>query len=128
MVEKLHGRAKKFTSCFSDSPDHMKILRLRFLCTEIFKTLKCDNPSYMKQIFQFTDKTRPVRELQKLNLEVSTFNSVSFGNNSLKTLGPRVWNTLPYHLKSAKNIKAFKKNLKLWDGRKCCCEKCNNNK
>ena len=126
MVEKLHRRALHFTNSFSDSSNHMKVLRLRLLCVEIFKTLKCQNPSFMTKIFEFASNRRPVRESQMLNLKISNFNSVSFGDNSLKILGPRVWNTLPYHIKSSKSVETFKKNIKMWDGSKCYCKKCNN--
>ena len=35
-------------------------------------------------------------------------NQVIFGTNSLKSLGPRIWNSLPEKLKSANSLNIFK--------------------
>ena len=45
----------------------------------------------------------------------------TFGYKSLKVLGPKIWNNLPYHVKSSENLDTFKNLLKNWDGnlRKC---------
>ena len=41
---------------------NMNILRLRFLCIEIYKTLKDLNPSFMKEIFEKRDENRVTRD------------------------------------------------------------------
>ena len=104
----------------------MTVNRLRTLCVEIFKTLNEINPSYMSKIFDFSESTRSLREQYTLNLKVHRHNQVNFGERSLKTLGPKVWNSLPYHIKASENLITFKKLIKEWDGITCKCNLCKN--
>ena len=48
----------------------------------------------MNNIFKIKDCKRLAREQYKLNLETSEWNQVTFGANSLKVYGPKVWNKL----------------------------------
>ena len=75
----------------------------RSLCIEIFKTLNDINPSFIKHIFELRMTSRPTREKYELNLEILKSNQVIFGTKSLKYLGPEVWNSLPYHIKTSEN-------------------------
>ena len=38
------------------------------------------------------------------------------GIERLRGLGPKIWNTLPYHIKNPENIAIFKKTTKNWNG------------
>ena len=103
----------------------MTVRRLRFLCIEIFKTINDLNPPYMKTIFKLAEnKTKPVRSQYKWNLEIPRVNKVTFGNKSLRSLGPKIWNNLPSHLKSSNNLNTFKHLIKKWDGISCHCNVC----
>ena len=77
----------------------MNINRLRSLCIEIYKTINGLNPSFMRNIFRIRESKRPVRSNNANNLEVKLTKTVTFGTNSLSSLGPKVWNSLPHHLK-----------------------------
>ena len=39
-------------------------------------------------------------------------NTVTFGSNSLRSLGPQIWNGLPNEIKSAENLNSFKHMIK----------------
>ena len=97
---------------------------LRNLCKEISKSLHNLNPVFLKEIFYFKESNRPVREKYKLNLEIHKINQVRFGTKSLRGLGPKIWNTLPYHIKTSENIDIFKKTIKNWNGVECKCLVC----
>ena len=86
----------------------MNIRRLRFLCTEIYKTLNHLNPSFMKEIFEKRDENQVTRDRYKLNLNIPRRNQVTFGTKSLKFYGPKIWNALPVNIKTAENLNAFK--------------------
>ena len=45
----------------------------------------------------------------------------AFGNQSTKTLGPQVWNTLPEKIKLVKNLLDFKNSRKKLLAPKCMC-------
>ena len=130
-IEKIQERALRFLyDDFINSYDKlleianrstMTINRLRCLCIEIFKTLKNMNPSYMTGIF----KKRENRHSSRLNnIEVPMVNQVTYGKNSLRALGPKIWNTLPDHIKSSETLIIFKKSIKTWDGENCKCNFC----
>ena len=102
----------------------MCVSRLRTLCVEIFKTLTEGNPSFMKDIFCLRTSVRPVRKQNAKNLEVATVKTASFGSNSLRSLGPQIWNKLPIHIKMTEHLKDFKKAIKYWNGEVCLCESC----
>ena len=86
----------------------MDVKRKHKLCIEICKTLNNLNPSFMKEIFELRLISRPAREQYKLNLNIPKKRQVTFGSKSLESLGPKIWNNLPHHIKSAENLNIFK--------------------
>ena len=42
---------------------------------------------------------RPIREKYKMNMIIPDFNQVFYGKKSLRTFGPKHWNSLPDHIK-----------------------------
>ena len=90
----------------------MNVKRLHFLCVEIYKTFNNLNPSFMKQIFELRETNRNVREKYRLTLSILHYNQVTFGKKSLRIFGPKIWNSLPYHIKSSKKLETFKTVIK----------------
>ena len=133
-IESIHKRALRFLyndyrTSYEDllkkaDKVTMNVVRTRILCIEIFKTLNNLNPTFMKEIFKLKETERLVREKYKLNLEVPKWNQVTFGERSLKVFGPRIWNSLPFHIKSAENLSLFKSLIKNWNGVSCKCAVC----
>ena len=72
----------------------MNLSRQRTLCIEIYKTLNDLNPSFMKNIFKERETNRLVPEKYKLNLTVPKSNQFTFWTKSLKSYGPKIWNSL----------------------------------
>ena len=71
------------------------VLQLRNLFVEIFKSLAKISPTYMNKIFLPESRTRPVRKHHINNLETVSVKTSTFGINSIRFLGPKVWNK--YH-------------------------------
>ena len=65
-------------------------------------------------IFNIFNK-RLLREQYKLNLETPEWNQVTFGEKSLKVYKPKVWNSLPFHIKTSENLIQFKSLIKNWN-------------
>ena len=134
-VEQIQKRALRFLHDDTESSyetllsktdkNFMSINRVRTLCIEIFKTINNLNPPFMKDIFQLRLTDRPVRAQNTNNLKVETRKTVAFGTNSISSLGSKIWNNLPYHLKCSESLAVFKQIIKKWDGTKCLCDKCN---
>ena len=97
----------------------MKVNRLRSLCIEIYKSINNINPMYMNEIFKLRETSRAVRSNYKLNLDVPAVNKVGLGDKSLRYYEPKIWNSLPFHIKSSENLEAFKNIIKNWTGVFC---------
>ena len=89
----------------------------RALCIEIFKTVKNLNPSFMQNIFKLQTSGSSLRN--PTDLAHVRPNQATFGSNSLKSIGPQIWNNLPNELKLAENLKTFKRQKKNWNGPNC---------
>ena len=73
-------------------------------------------PNFVKDLFILRLTNRPVREKNKMNMIVPELNQASYGKNNLRTFGPKLWNSLPYHIKSSENLESLKRTIKYWNG------------
>ena len=67
---------------------------------------------------------RPTREKYKLNLEIPKSNHVRFETKHLKHLDSKVWNSLPYHIKSSENLSISKTLINNLNETVSTCKKC----
>ena len=102
----------------------MSVNRLRNLCDGIYKTINKLNTEFMNNIFKVKGNKRLVTEQYKINLETPEWDQVIFGANSLKVYGPKVWKSLPFHIKTSENLIQFKSLIKNWNGNSCSCTVC----
>ena len=104
---------------YSNKPT-IEIRRLRTLAVEMFKTLNEINPPYMKNIFTPKENAK----VRQNDIIVKRINTSRFGTQSLRSLGPKIWNNLPSNIKSETSFLKFKKYIKTWLGPKCSCKVC----
>ena len=99
----------------------LEIQRLRTLAVEIFKILNEINPRYMKNIVT-------PNEISKVwnNIMVNRINTRRFGNQSLRSLGPKIWHNLPSNIKSETSFPKFKEYIKTSLVPGCRCKVCIN--
>ena len=102
----------------------MSLVRERLLCIEIYKTLNSLNPCFMQELLKLRETNRKVRNKYKLNLNIPVVNQVTYGTKSLRSFGPKIWNSIPHQLKSAENLKTFKKIINNWNCVSCNCVVC----
>ena len=95
----------------------MEVKRLRLLALEIFKAFNENCPSFIKDYSEKNENSVS----EKYDLKKPTRNSVTFGDNSLRSLAPRVWNSLPKQLKTKSSYVKFKEEIDEWFGSKCKC-------
>ena len=93
------------------STSSMNVKRLRPPFIELYKTINKLNPGFMREPFKLRFTNRPVREKYKMNMIIPDFNQVSYGKKSLRTFAPKLWNSLPYHIKSSENLESFKRTI-----------------
>ena len=98
------------------------IQNLRVLMIEIYKTLNCNNPSFIQECFVRKDTKYDLRT--KDLLQTPPAKSIRFGIDSIKFRGSLLWNSMPDLIKSASSAAIFKRNMKNWSGDKCQCKIC----
>jgi len=55
-----------------------------------------------------------IKKYSKIRLEVPKAKCVTFGDRAFSVAGPKLWNSLPAHIKQAENFIAFRKALKTY--------------
>ena len=95
----------------------MQIKRIKQLAIEIFKTVNNLNPDFMKNIFTSKQNAR----VRPHDLVVRSHNTATYGDKSLKTLRPKIWNALPTEIKHETSLRRFKEYVNLWSGPSCKC-------
>ena len=95
----------------------MEVKRLRLLALEIFKAFNQNCPIFIKNYFEKHEKSVS----RKYDLKISIRSSVTFDDRSLRSLAPRVWNSLPKQLKTETSFVNFKEQISKWKwfGPKC---------
>ena len=86
------------------------------------------NLNFMRELFSLRKISILVRKKCMLNLNIPIHNQVTFGRKSLRVFGPKDWNSLSYHVKSANNLESLKMIIKHWNGTRCNCKVCNTTK
>ena len=129
-VESTHKRCLRMTHNDYDSDYEtllkisgtptMQIKRIKQLAIEIFKTVNNLNTDFMKNIFTRKQNAR----VRPHDLLVRSHKIVTYGDKSLKILGPKVWNALPTTIKREASLSRFKEYVKLWSGHSCKCNLC----
>ena len=60
----------------------------------------------------------------KSNFTREKVNSIHYGAESLRILGPKLWDHLPSEIKSAQSLLLFKSKIKKWSVQNCPCRLC----
>ena len=55
------------------------------------------------------------------NINVNQNNTTTYGNKSLRSLGPHIWNSLPKQIKEETNYNNFRNYIDKWFSAKCKC-------
>ena len=98
----------------------MEVRQLRVLVLEAFCSVYKLNPVYMQGLFEKNVNSKRCKD----DLKVPFQNSVTFGDKSLRVLGPHIWNMLPAELKRETSYRKFKTQINNWFGPKCNCSTC----
>ena len=72
----------------------------------------------MNNLFEDKHYTGPNLRSQT---ELTKSNSVLYGENSVRYLGPKIWDIIPRELKSLESLGKFKSAIKTWIPLRCQC-------
>ena len=90
----------------------INVNRLRTFRIQISKITSNINPAFMNEIFELRKTNRAIRNQYKLDQEVPIINLLTFGAKRIRSLVPKIANSLPIHMKSSENLTASKRVIK----------------
>ena len=121
-LEKIHERALRlansdYTSSYevllaNSKETTVHVHSIRLLALEIYKSFNNLNPPFMKDYFLEKPHSYDLRVAKPLM--VPKVRTTNYGIKSLNFQGPKLWNSLPATIKSAKNCDQFKYLTKAW--------------
>ena len=104
----------------NDVSIHQK--HLRFLATEVYKSLMNINPEFMWEFFNKNPVEYNLREGDIVYLPPARFSC--YGINTLAFRGSLLWNSLPSNVKQSHNLEEFKLKLRNLGNIHCTCVSC----
>ena len=95
---------------------------LQILATEIYETKNDLRPKIMKDTFHFIQKPYNLRNDPELQRRRNR--TVYFGTESISSLAPKIWESVPSDIRSANSLEMFEEKIKFWTTDKCPCRLC----
>ena len=96
---------------------------LQVLFTEIYKVKHGIAPEIMKDIFELQNPSYNLRstcnQFRRENIK-----TVHYGLQSVRYLGPKIWELVPNNIKYSNSLSKFKKLIKSWKPEACPCRLC----
>ena len=83
------------------------------LAIEMFKVYTKTSPEIMQEVFQIKDQGDYFLRNQR-DFVIPTVKSVNYGLESIRFLGPKIWESLPNNLKNKKSIESVKMATRLF--------------
>ena len=96
--------------------------RIRTLSIEVYKILNNISPPFLNDTYVKKETNYDLRDNNKL--QQPDYKTITYGKNSLRYQGAKLWNNLPPHIKESTNVNHFKKLIKAWLGPSCSCSMC----
>ena len=90
---------------------------------ELYKSRHGLSHEVIKDIFEERNYCGPGLRSQ-VDFQRPSNNKVHHGDDSLRSLGPIIWNIIPDEIKCAKSFEKFKELIKSWKPSKCPCRLC----
>ena len=132
-INHLHFRALRLTykdESFSfnellkkDGSVRIHHLNVQKLAIELYKPKNGLSPIMMHDIFPDRNYNGPDIRSQK-EFELPKINTVNNGQETLRFMGPKIWDIIPNSIKKASSLSIFKNKIKNWVPEDCPCRLC----
>ena len=132
-INRLHERVLRIVYADHDSTFEELLLKdgsvtfhnrnIQLLATELYKSTNGLSPQIMNDLFEKKDTNGKYLRTQD-DYRVPKINTVSFGENSLRYLGPKIWEMVPEYMRDLESLEKFKSAIKTWIPQKCPCKLC----
>ena len=138
-INNLHYRALRMvyrdeTSTFEellkkDGSVNIHHRNLQFLAIEMFKVDKGLAPIFMENIFPKNENGGTDNVSSNTRSKANFYNpsnpkTVNYGLETLRCLGPKIWELVPKDLRNIQSLASFKSNIKKWIPHNCPCRLC----
>lgn len=131
-INKLHERALRIlyrddVSSFKDLLERDKSItvheyNIKLLSIEMYKVKNGILPNALGDFISIRDLNYNLRNPSSFMRE--NVNTTHYGTESIRILGPKIWDILPNDLKDAGNLNCFKTRIKNWKVENCPCRLC----
>ena len=98
---------------------------LQVLVTEIFKVKNGLAPEIMKEVFEFQHPPYTLRT-ESNHFKRNNVKTTNYGIQSIRYLGPKLWDLVPNDMKNVSSLSEFKRLIKSWKPNECPCRLCRN--
>ena len=130
-INKIHKRAlrlvyKDYQSSFQELLTKNQSFtiheqNIQTLAIELYKVVNNISPEIMKFIFPLKNELRYSNE----NIfNTTNIRTVSWGTESLRHIGPKIWKIIPDNIKKLETLNLFKKEIRKWKPINCPCRLC----
>ena len=133
-INKIHERALRFVYKDDISTFQQLLLRdnsvtihhrnIHTMAIEMYKSLNGIQLDVFNDIFVKKGDLN-IRSTRSQNeFYLGRVNTVHYGHDSLRYFGPKIWESIPIHIKLSESLKDFKLNVKKWTPSECPCRLC----
>ena len=98
---------------------------LQILATEIFKVKNSLAPEIMTEVFELKEPHYNLRS-EATHFKREKVKSTHYGIQSVRYLGPKIWNIVPQNIRESNSLNEFKSLIKFWKPDACPCRLCRN--
>ena len=92
---------------------------MQALTMEILKAKLNISPEIIKELFSFHVRNDDLKSQSTLKRIKKSY--LYYGNESLSSLAPNIWDLVPDYFKNEKSLERFKNSIKTWTTDKCLC-------
>ena len=93
------------------------------MAIELYKSKNGLSPQIINALFEKKGINGKYLRTQG-DYRVPQINTVHFGENSLRYLGPKIWEMVPEYMRNMESLEKFKSAINTWAPQKCPCRLC----
>ena len=131
-INKFHERALRIlynddVTSFKDllEKDNSETIHhrnIKLLAKELFKVQNNISPNVLDEFLISRELNHNLRNKSIFLREKSS--STKYGTNSLRILGPKVWEIIPNEIRNAQSLECFENKMRNWKVQNCPCNLC----
>ena len=95
---------------------------IHFLATEMYKVKNNISPNFIRELLPKSDISYNLRNSN--DFITRRVNSVFWGEETIRNIGPNIWDLLPLDIKISSTLNSFILKVKKWKPDKCPCRVC----